>query len=263
MNKEWIQDKLNNEKDKVDKAKKYIISIIDNYLDLINNSSIEEIKENNLDAIKKTLNKNKKEILQCNEKTSYYCTFDIVYLFCQGIPLFSNKTTENERIKVMKNVNIINNIKKCNKKWFEYMYLDSEPVRFDGDIVITDPCYAFTASSFKNGLYMERDTIYGDWSCDTINTDTKEKIGNFCADSGRVCVAYLSDILKNKKDFLVDCKEHCRTIIKDFHGTVQFVISENKGSYRNDKNEEKKYVDYIVTLKGEGNINFMTIQTGF
>lgn len=32
--------------------------------------------------------------------------------------------------------------------------------------------------------YLVRDTIYGDWSCTTFNSDNKEPIGEFCADAG-------------------------------------------------------------------------------
>ena len=58
------------------------------------------------------------------------------------------------------------------------------------------------------------------------------------------------------------CPEHCRTIVKDFNGSVQITIKEYNCSYINSDNEKKEYVDYIVNVIGKGNINFYTIQSG-
>lgn len=88
---------------------------------------------------------------------------------------------------------------------------------FKGDIIITDPCYiipqnARSRSSDKGDhwdlceyggrldklgikTFITRDTIYGDWSCTTFNSDTKEPIGKFCADAGLVSVMLLSEVL--------------------------------------------------------------------
>ena len=44
--------------------------------------------------------------------------------------------------------------------------------------------------------YICRDTLYGDWSCTTYNSDTHEKLGEFCADSGMVGVYLLDEVLK-------------------------------------------------------------------
>ena len=41
---------------------------------------------------------------------------------------------------------------------------------------------------FTNDKYATADTLYGDWSCTTYNTDTKEEIGYYCADAGLVSV---------------------------------------------------------------------------
>lgn len=64
-------------------------------------------------------------------------------------------------------------------------YLDSEPMEFDGDIIITDPCYIqrpegddWVTCSYGDHLealglvrFMSRDTLYGDWSCTVFNSD--------------------------------------------------------------------------------------------
>lgn len=96
-------------------------------------------------------------------------------------------------------------------------YLDSEPIEFNGDIIITDPCYIMRAEhhgtvpvtdndwdtcEYGNNMetlgiqhYMTRDTIYGDWGCTVYDMDTKGVIGNFCADAGLVSVLLLGEVL--------------------------------------------------------------------
>ena len=89
-------------------------------------------------------------------------------------------------------------------------------MRFDGDIIITDPCYVakdndwdhvFNETNLKKlGFtnYIWESTIYGDWSCTTvrINPDnSKEKIGKFCADAGLVGVFLLSEVLKYNPEY--------------------------------------------------------------
>lgn len=96
---------------------------------------------------------------------------------------------------------------------------------------------------------MERYNLYGDWSCTTYNVKTKEILGEFCADSGTVCVYNVEDVKRYNPDFLKEAQEKpwIATIIKDFEGYVQFEIL-NKD-------------DLIV--HGIGNIEFKTAQTGF
>jgi hypothetical protein len=216
-------------------------------------------------------------------------------------------------------------------------YLDSDPVEFDGDIIITDPCYVMkhhdrstapkwddymrlkdyagmnkeelTAAGFyedyakmqeaekkwdeehpddwevceygdrmdKLGFtpqcYMTRDTLYGDWSCTTFDLNTKEEIGGFCADAGLVSVFLLDDILKYNPDY----KDHldkswCATHIKDFKGTVQFVVKEVTGIREDDTEWWKKgdtWTEYQVEVVGHGvnkatgePIDFVGTQTG-
>lgn len=96
-------------------------------------------------------------------------------------------------------------------------------MEFDGDIIITDPCYIIRAAhhgtppltdndwaacNYENNMevlgihnYMTRDTIYGDWSCTVCNTDTNKPIGKFCADTGLVSVFLLDEVLKYNQDF--------------------------------------------------------------
>lgn len=168
-------------------------------------------------------------------------------------------------------------------------YIDSEPVEFDGDIIITDPCYVV---SYEHGItdddwrtcdygdsmeklginhYMTRDTLYGDWSCTTFNTDTEEEIGSFCADAGLVSVFALDEVLKYNPDYkYID--DWSVTYIKDFKGTVQFIVVYTDGYYEDETEWHKKgehWEDYSVQVVGHGinkvtgePINFVGRQTG-
>lgn len=234
-------------------------------------------------------------------------------------------------------------------------YQDSEPMEFDGDIIITDPCYIMRddqegndystypdwwdyvtrfreeikdGKTFKypprhsdypdcvNGQsptlkaewdahsrayekwrneqpisdwekseygdslnvlginhFMTRNTIYGDWSCTTYNTDTRRKIGSFCADAGLVSVILLDDVLKYNPSYDDHInKKWTTTWIKDFKGTVQFVVKEDRWTLDHDTSYGKKgdeHVDYSVEVVGHGvnkktnrPINFVGKQTG-
>lgn len=214
--------------------------------------------------------------------------------------------------------------------------LDSEPVSFDGDIIITDPCYVvkdldessrpkwedfmklddysgmtqkeLEEAGFdddyarlcdaqqewddkhpkdwdtcdcgydmgKLGLktWMTRDTIYGDWSC-TVVTDTNEELGEFCADTGKVSVFQLDEVLKYNPDFNYHIEKPWTTaLIKDFKGTVQFTVEEVRGVHKRDFGDTIKagdtWVEHVVHVVGEGvnkvtgeRISFKSSQTGF
>lgn len=241
------------------------------------------------------------------------------------------------------------------------MCLDSEPVEFDGDIIITDPCYICKEAeevgdypfrsdfaSYENvkdypdcrlltddeveqldeikrilveidpaqryfskqhedemadyekamevyqaenisdweksncgydldkiGItnYMTRSTLYGDWTCITYNLDTKEEIGEFCADAGLVSVMSLEEVLKYNPDFDYHInKTKSTTWIRDFKGTVQFVVKCRTSLYDADAEYHKKGVgwrDCSVEIIGHGvnkktgiPINFIGTQTG-
>lgn len=165
-------------------------------------------------------------------------------------------------------------------------YLDSEPVHFDGDIIITDPCYimgegedwsrcGYGSKMEKLGIqhYMTRNTIYGDWSCTTINTDTNKAIGHFCADAGLVSVFLLDEVLKYNPwyDDYIE-KPYMVTLIRDFCGTAQFVVKDKSYVLDHDDGLYKKgdmMEDFAVEVVGHGinkitgePINFVGKQTG-
>lgn len=152
-------------------------------------------------------------------------------------------------------------------------------------IIITDPCYIKNHSGIN--FLINRNTIYGDWSCmcykgtkdevkglisdwssyyskywhlynfgDKTKIDTPEEFkekkknwisrncyGEFCADSGMVCVAYLDEVLKSNPDFLEWMKEHiwCITIIPDFSGTIREEINSDELHIVGDSKETPFY----------------------
>lgn len=71
--------------------------------------------------------------------------------------------------------------------------------------------------------------------------------GEFCADAGMVCVAYLDDVLKYNPEFETFIREHpwCVTVIEDFDGEVEESVEEDS-----------------LMLIGTGNKPFFTIQSG-
>ena len=172
----------------------------------------------------------------------------------------------------------------CDDEHSEYIKSleDSEPKYFSGDIIITDPLYVVKDDTnqddwkkceygysmeklgFKN--FMMRNTIYGDWSCTTFDSDTKEEIGSFCADTGEVGVFLLDEVLKYNPDFNYHIeKTWTTTLIKDFEGTIQFTVTEEPYEYKG-----KRKVEYVVRVIGHGKnkvtggpIIFITEQTGF
>lgn len=190
-------------------------------------------------------------------------------------------------IDLIKSSGIEELFNKYTRKNILHEYLDSDPMEFDGDIIITDPCYimkedddwatcAYGENMEALGMThcMTRDTLYGDWSCTTFNTDTKEAIGEFCADAGLVSVLLLDEVLKYNPGFDYHLnKKWTTTWIKNFKGTVQFVVKHTEGYREMDSPYWKKgdyWEDYALEVAGHGinkvsgePINFVGKQTGF
>ena len=102
------------------------------------------------------------------------------------------------------------------------------------------------------------DTICGDWYCTTYNSLTKEKLGEFSADSGQVGIFLMDEVLKYNPD--LDLPKHCATIIKNFDGYV-CVNKKSNGKYTYDG---KEYDDIVAEVEGVSNtLNFKSAQTGF
>lgn len=140
-------------------------------------------------------------------------------------------------------------------------------MEFNGDIIITDPCYVIKDEEWgdildelalgERGLtfewkgmkFLSSDTGYGDWACTTFNLRTGKAIGQFCADAGLVAVFSLEEVLKYDPTFNYHIERPWTTTwIKNFHGEASIV-------YFTDQDE--------VRVVGNGNICFMTTQTGF
>lgn len=112
--------------------------------------------------------------------------------------------------------------------------------------------------------YISRDTIYGDWGCMVFNADTKEAIGEFCADSGMVAVMLLDEVLKYNPEFNYHTERKWTTAtIEDFNGDVHTEVIQSFFEY-----DGKQHEDFSVRIVGHGintrtgkPINFITSQT--
>lgn len=198
-----------------------------------------------------------------NQFTSFELCLDGTYVY----PIINGDGKRKDPNKYIKNIiyflerfEDINHYNKMIEKL-------SKPLHFENKtIIITDPCYVLEGLDekdyHKNGItnYLTSDTFYGDWSCTTFNTDTKEVLGEFCADDGMVGVFDLDEVRCN--NLFVDSwfEEHkwCATIIPNFSGDVIFHVDEHKEKFNGEE-----YTERVLTIEGKGNINFLAKQTGF
>lgn len=146
---------------------------------------------------------------------------------------------------------------------------------FDGDIVITDPCYIKeNGRPIDWGLHEEiikdiglcNTTYYGDWGCTVFQTgeDSKvgfigpecKEIGQFCADAGMVCVLDMRDARRISSDIDKWIAEHdwCATIIKGFRGKVRLMTMTKKRWMKDLKDKRKRivYDDTELRVRGDG-----------
>lgn len=108
--------------------------------------------------------------------------------------------------------------------------------------------------------FLTRDTMYGDWSCTTYESNTGKVLGEFCADAGLVSVFLLDEILKYNPKFNYHIeKPYTTTWIKDFEGDVEIKIVDVE--YENE-DDDGVYQEKEVRVIGNGNVNFFTLQTG-
>ena len=140
-------------------------------------------------------------------------------------------------------------------------YIDSEPMEFDGDIIITDPCYvsldsdwpAFWGSPMLYKCIM-RDTIYGDWGCTTFDKNSNKIYGKFCADAGLVGVFDRAEVADYNPNFEKDYgdRQWCWTLIENFKGKCWFKVKQVRFKWEN-----QWHMDYEVEVHGSG-INKIT-----
>lgn len=162
--------------------------------------------------------------------------------------------------------------------------------RFDGDIIITDPCYLLAGMSDEKheeiwnkvcdsisgeraivdfGVYadlgmkpnMVGNTIYGDWGCSVFDAEYN-KIGGFCADAGLWCVVPYDAAIKFNPALEGWIKSHswCAAVIKDFHGDVHAVVQE--GGVDPDDGDEYEPEIHLEGVS-DGKTVFFTAQTSF
>lgn len=151
------------------------------------------------------------------------------------------------------------------------VFLDSKPVHIDGDIIITDPGYMMMDNDGWSRCdcgrkldvlgftsYLTHDTIYGDWSCTTYNTDTGEPMGTFCTIAGTVSVMLLDEAVRYNPHYLHDIVSHphASTIVANFCGMVQIVVKEEEG------NPCIEVVGHGINIVTGEPINFRSRQTG-
>lgn len=257
MNKEWVERQVNASKIKFEEEKERIKR---------------EVKD-----FGRFFPSAEKEIIRAIDELEYDDRELQESLFELGLKLnYGYANTAMEELSDYKdwveNILEYENLVSCCKDFTRY--LDSEPMEFDGDIIITDPCYITKNDDWSRCEYGERmerlgirncicrDTIYGDWSCTTFNSDTDEELGKFCADAGMVAVFDLREVLAYNPEFDYHTdKPWTTTWIKDFKGTVQFVVKHI---------EDEKWEEYSVEVIGHGTnkttgepINFIGKQTGF
>jgi hypothetical protein len=153
-------------------------------------------------------------------------------------------------------------------------YIDSRTCHYENeDIIITDPCYVLSngnrdengeddwckceygskmeaLGSFTTDKYATADTIFGDWGCTTYDTDSKEEIGNFCADAGLVSVFSLKQVQEYNPEYNPTERPWCVTLIKNFTGDVTLKVKFDE--------ETCEFVRYV---EGKGSVNFIGTQS--
>lgn len=148
---------------------------------------------------------------------------------------------------------------------------------FDGDILITDPCYLKHGGSKyledfdnwepwveKHGGLINR-TYYGDWGCTVFKSGPKEgripraaeELEGVCVDAGTVCVVKLDDVLKESPKFIEWLGAHlwCGTVIRGFKGKIKFIVRKTPQSFKDENGEVHEYNDIELHVRGDGEIN--------
>lgn len=125
--------------------------------------------------------------------------------------------------------------------------------------------YVFRSGGVDN--YIAARNLYGDWSCTVYDSDTKERLGSFCADAGMVGVFELDQVLKHDPRFGEDELKKGWVVarINGFTGDIWLELVETEGVYEEDTEYHKKgdkWHDQEVKVIGRGNINFESSQTG-
>lgn len=265
MNKEWVEQKILKLQAESDK-------IVHDFFDRIRSMDLLEDGE-------------KSAIIQKVTEMREYRPY-LSMMFCMVATEGLNETPSMEYAKkffairsLCKELDIEKSYQLLCEKDYVARLVDSEPVQFDGDIIITDPCYVvkdgdWTLCEYGNAMdkiglehCMVRDTLYGDWSCSVFDSKSMKKIGSFCADAGLVGVFDLKELLQYDPEYRdhID-NSYAAALIKDFCGTIQFVVKPCSEDDDVDEGDEDYYVSVVghgVNKKTGEEVNFFTAQTGF
>lgn len=142
-------------------------------------------------------------------------------------------------------------------------------MKFKGDTIITDPCYLIENEDwhkYKDGVFecdmskygiktaIIKDNEVGDGWWSTYIDGNNTKLGDFTADTGRIGVYLLKEVLEFNPKFNYHIeKPWTTTLIKDFDGEIDIV--HRSISY---EMAGEKFNENIVSVVGRGNINFST-----
>lgn len=196
----------------------------------VKQKTVDELNKNERDMVESFL-KLKNVLKNSSEgcKTISEATDDILKLF---LPYYSKKREEEFKA-----------FNEAYDKWEEPYLSDWEKTYCGEELEIL---------GINN--YLVSRTYYGDWSCTTVKVDDNGrpvgKLGNFCADAGMVLVSTVEEIQKHYPNFN-PIADHSITVIPDFEGEVELVLVKDKDSVKE------------LYVRGKGNINFRTMQTGF
>lgn len=158
-----------------------------------------------------------------------------------------------------------------------------DSAEFDGDILITDPCYIGISGEYEDKVSewggLMSTTYYGDWGCTVYAVDAGSEVGvvsdgdedadvgRFCADAGLVCVVPLEKVREENPEFENWLKEHywCGCIIRGFKGVVKFVTQTTHDTLEI-RGEKHPYTSVELHVRGDGEVDgkpvaFESLQT--
>lgn len=136
-----------------------------------------------------------------------------------------------------------------------------------GSILITDPCYIEKfCTPGKYAAMMSSTTYYGDWGCTVFRSAVGYPgllrrdvgiVGEFCADSGQVCVTPLKDVaMADEAEKWLAEHPWCGTIIRGFSGDVTFMThtTRMRTKLKDENGKTIYYNDIELRVRGEGKV---------
>ena len=273
MTKEWCETKNKEIQEEYKKAVSKLHDFIINFLD-----------EKNIKLSDKDINylKNDASMLGVHAYNLFFRSLARkMGVEFDSINICIDKTFYDLVIKVSDLSSSINKNGECYA--FDYL-LDTEIVEFDGNVLVTDPCYIlkedadadrdeweycnYGDSLEKLGItkFVTNRTLYGDWSCTMYNFDTKKAVGEFCVDAGLVSIMDFDQALAYNNEGVKELieKSWCATVIRNFKGTGQVKVKEIKYMHEGKEHTDyEAYVELIGVNKNTGkDVHYISAQTG-